>query len=187
MMALKDIEIDHVNQVKKVLFAQMNILFGGIPSELGGFLRDKAILTGGAISSLLLGETPKDYDLYLQDKNDIMFFKQYVNDMNKDFIQDADEKYVEVQVEGKLVTANATTFKNSLQVITLATADSRSTFDFVHCMPWYKISNHILYISKVQYNAILNKQLIKNPHKNAFALSHKRIEKYTAKGWRFPK
>jgi hypothetical protein len=29
--------------------------------------------------------------------------------------------------------------------------------------------------------------LIKNPHKNAFALSHNRIEKYTAKGWSFPK
>jgi hypothetical protein len=187
MLTLKEIEIDHINQVKKVLFARLNVLFGGIPSELGGFLRDKAILTGGAISSLMLGETPKDYDLYLQDKNDIMNFKQYVNGMNKDFIQDADEKYVEVQVEGKLVTANATTFKNSIQVITLATADSRSTFDFVHCMPWYKISDHKLYISKKQYNAILNKQLIKNEHPNAYALTHKRIEKYTAKGWSFPK
>lgn len=185
-MSLKEIETDHVNQVKKVLFAQMNILFGGIPSELGGFLRDKAILTGGAISSLLHNETPKDYDLYLQDKNDIMFFKQYVTGMNKDFIQDADEKYVEVQVEGKLVTANATTFRNGLQVITILTAASRSTFDFVHCMPWYKISNHTLYISKKQYNAILNKHLIKNEHPNAYALSTKRIEKYTAKGWRFP-
>jgi hypothetical protein len=185
MPELKDIQIDLINQVKKILFANMNILFGGIPSELGGFLRDKAILTGGAISSLMLNEHPNDFDLYLQDKNDIMFFKQYVNDMNKDFIQDANEKYVEVQVEGKLVTANATTFKNGLQVITLATADSRSTFDFVHCMPWYKISTHTLYISKKQYNAILNKQLIKNEHPNAFALTHNRIEKYTAKGWKF--
>ena len=115
-----------------------------------------------------------------------MNFKQYVTGIDKEFIQDADEKYVEVQVEGKLVTANATTFKNGLQVITILTADSRSTFDFVHCMPWYKISNHTLYISKKQYNAILNKQLIKNPHKNAYALSNKRVEKYTTKGWKFP-
>jgi ABC-type antimicrobial peptide transport system permease subunit len=186
-MLFREVQSDHIQEVKRSLFATLNILFGGIPSELSGFLRDKAILTGGAISSLMHNETPKDYDLYLQDKNDIMFFKQYVNDMNKDFIQDADEKYVEVQVEGKLVTANATTFKNGLQVITLHTADSRSTFDFVHCMPWYKISDNKLYISKKQYNAILNKHLIKNEHENAFALSKKRIEKYTAKGWRFPK
>jgi hypothetical protein len=52
-------------------------------------------------------------------------------------------------------------------------------------MPWYNISNHTLHISKKQYNAILNKQLIKNEHPNAFPLSYKRIEKYTAKGWRF--
>jgi hypothetical protein len=187
MLALEDIETYHINRIKKVLFTHLNVLFTGIPSELGDFLRDKAILTGGAISSLMNNEQPKDYDLYLEDKNDIMFFKQYVTGMNKDFIQDADEKYVEVEVEGKLVTANATTFKNSLQVITLATADSRSTFDFVHCMPWYKISNHTLYISKNQYNAILNKHLIKNQHPNAFALSDKRIKKYTDKGWRFPK
>jgi ABC-type antimicrobial peptide transport system permease subunit len=187
MLEFREIQSDHIQEVKRSLFSNLNILFGGIPRELEGFLRDKAILTGGAISSLMHNETPKDYDLYLEDKNDIMFFKQFVNEMDKEFIQDADEKYVEVQVEGKLVTANATTFKNGLQVITLATADSRNTFDFVHCMPWYKISNHTLYISKRQYNAILNKHLIKNPHPNAFALSNKRIKKYKDKGWRFPK
>lgn len=185
MQTLKDIQVDHIHEVKKILFAQINLLMGGIPMELGKFLREKAILTGGAISSLMLHETPKDYDLYLEDKIDILFFKQYVNGMDRNLIQDANEKYVEVLIEGKLVTANATTFKNSLQVITLATADSRNTFDFVHCMPWYKISDHKLHISKRQYNAILNKQLIKNEHLNAFPLSHKRIEKYTAKGWKF--
>ena len=187
MLELKEIQKDHVHVVKKVLFAKLNTLFSGIPSELEKFLRDKAILTGGAISSLLHNEPPKDYDLYLEHTDDILFFRQYVNGMDKNFIQDADEKYVEVLIEGKLVTANATTFKNGLQVITLATADSRSTFDFVHCMPWYKISDHTLYISKRQYNAILNKQLIKNEHPNAYALSRKRIEKYIAKGWSFPK
>ena len=185
MQALKDIEMDYIQEVKKTLFARINLLFGGIPTELGKFLREKSILTGGAISSIMLNETPKDYDLYLDDKDDILYFKQYVSSIDPNLIQDANEKYVEVLVQGKLVTANATTFKNSLQVITLHTADARSTFDFVHCMPWYKISDHKLYISKRQYNAIINKHLIKNEHKNAFALSHKRIEKYTAKGWKF--
>jgi hypothetical protein len=185
MQALKDIEMDYIQEVKKTLFARINLLFSGIPVELGKFLREKSILTGGAISSIMLNETPKDYDLYLDDKDDILYFKQYVSSMDPNLIQDVNEKYVEVLVQGKLVTANATTFKNSLQVITLHTADARSTFDFVHCMPWYKISDHKLYISKRQYNAIINRHLIKNDHKNAFALSNKRIEKYTAKGWKF--
>lgn len=185
MLPLKDIDIDHIHRVKKVIFENLDKLLGGIPSELEYFLRGKAILTGGAISALMHSETPKDYDLYLNDKNDIMNFQQYVNSMDTNYILDVDEKYVEVKIEGKMVTANATTFKNSLQVITLLTAHSRNTFDFVHCMPWYKISNHTLYISKRQYNAILNKQLIKNEHPNAHALSTKRVEKYTAKGWSF--
>jgi hypothetical protein len=151
MPELKDIQIDQIHEVKKRLFATLNIMFDGIPRELSDFLRDKAILTGGAISSLMHYETPKDYDLYLNDANDIMHFKQYIHGMDKNYIQ-----------------------------------DSRSTFDFVHCMPWYKISSHTLYISKKQYNAILNKHLIKNEHENAYALSHKRVEKYTAKGWKFP-
>jgi hypothetical protein len=187
MLVLKDIDRIHINQVKKVLFTNLNILLGEIPGELESFLRDKAILTGGAISSLMHDETPKDYDLYLNGVDDILYFKQFVNDMDKNYILDADEKYVEVKIEGKMVTANATTFKNGLQVITLLTAVARNTFDFVHCMPWYKIRNHTLYISKRQYNAILSKQLIKNEHPNAHALSTKRIEKYIDKGWKFPK
>jgi len=186
MLTLKDIDKEHVLEVKKSLFANMSVLLNQLPGTLRDFLRDRAIVSGGAISSLMHNETPKDYDLYLNDKNDIMNFKQYVHGMDKNLIQDADEKYVEVQIEGKLVTANATTFINTLQVITLHTADARSTFDFVHCMPWYNISKNILHISQKQYNAVLNKHLIKNEHKNAFALSHKRVEKYTSKGWTFP-
>lgn len=186
MLTLKDIDKEHVLEVKKSLFANMSVLLNQLPVSLRDFLRDSAIVSGGAISSLMHNEIPKDYDLYLNDKNDIMNFKQYVSCMDKNLIQDADEKYVEVQIEGKLVTANATTFINKLQVITLHTADARRTFDFVHCMPWYKISDNSLHISQKQYNAILNKHLIKNNHKNAFALSDKRIEKYTSKGWKFP-
>lgn len=186
MLTLKDIDKEHVMEVKKSLFANMSVLLNQLPGTLRDFLRGSAIVSGGAISSLMHNETPKDYDLYLNNTNDILFFKQYVSGMDKNLIQDADEKYVEVQIEGKLVTANATTFINKLQVITLHTADARSTFDFVHCMPWYKISNNSLHISQKQYNAILNKHLIKNKHKNAFALSQKRVEKYTSKGWKFP-
>jgi len=188
MLVLKEIDKEHVLQVKKVLFENINFLLNGLPETLRDFLKNNAILSGGAIPSLMHDETPKDYDLYLRHSHDIAFFRRYVNsDLDKNLIQDADEKYVDVQIEGKLVTANATTFKNSIQVITLANADSRSTFDFVHCMPWYGISDNKLHISQKQYNAILNKHLIKNEHPNAYALSKKRVEKYTARGWSFPK
>lgn len=185
-MELKEIDKEHVLEVKKMLFANMSVLLNHLPEVLRDFLRTNAVLSGGAIPSLLHNDTPTDYDLYLEKTEDILSFKQYVSGMDKNLIQDADEKYVEVQIAGKLVTANATTFINKLQVITMHTVDARNTFDFVHCMPWYKISNNTLHISQKQYNAILNKQLIKNGHKNAFTLSHKRIEKYTSRGWKFP-
>lgn len=186
MLELKEIQKDHIQDVKKALFANMSVLLNQFPEVLRDFLRTNGIITGGAIPSLMHNETPTDYDLYLEKTEDILSFKQYVSNMDKNLIQDANEKYVEVLVEGKLVTANATTFINNIQVITMHTADARSTFDFVHCMPWYKIATNTLYISKKQYNAVLNKHLIKNEHKNAFALSHKRIEKYNSRGWRFP-
>jgi hypothetical protein len=59
MPELKDIQIDQIHEVKKRLFATLNIMFDEIPRELSDFLRDKAILTGGAISSLMHYETPK--------------------------------------------------------------------------------------------------------------------------------
>lgn len=180
-----ELEKTFIRDIKPTVYGNLNLRLNQFPDVLKDYLYDNAILSGGAIPSLLNGEVPNDYDLYLNDKNHIEFFKQYVQGMNHDLIKDVDVKYLDAIISGKLVTANATTFKNGLQVITMHTADARTTFDFVHCMPWYKISQNLLYISKKQYDAIKSKTLIKNEHPNAFHLSRKRVDKYIERGWKF--
>ena len=182
MMFLES-EVNKIEIAKTIITKQIHTLLDELPKVLSDYLYDNAILTGGAIASIMLQETPKDYDLYLSDANHILWFKQYVMSMDQNLIQDANEKYVDVQMAGKLVTANATTFKNNLQVITMNTAIVRSTFDFVHCMPWYSLSNNTLHISIKQYHAIMNKKLIKNEN-FINSLSIKRIEKYVSRGWK---
>lgn len=179
-------EEEHIVETKRILYAKMKMLLGQFPEVLRDFLTHNSILTGGSIATHLLhaGE-PNDYDLYLNSENHILFFKQYVTNMDKEFIQDADEKYYDVSVPGKLVTANATTFKNRIQVVTIHNSNVRNTFDFVHCMPWYDIAKNKLHISYNQYDSISLKKLIKNEHPNAFPLSGKRVDKYNARGWKF--
>jgi hypothetical protein len=176
--------------VKKEIEKTLSTRLLDLPSALFTFLSDSSILSGGAIASLMHDEAPNDYDLYLKDNNLITFFNQYVSNMadtaHKDLIKDANEKYYDsVKIPGKMVTANATTFKNGIQVITLHASNARNTFDFVHCMPWYDIGLNKLHISYKQYDAIIHKRLIKNDHGYASPLSQKRIEKYTDRGWRF--
>jgi hypothetical protein len=178
-------EKNNIRSIKELAAQAVAKRLNDFPGVLEDFLKQNAILSGGAIPSFLNGESPNDYDLYLSDENHIMFFKQYVLVMDHNLIKDVDEKYLDAVISGKLVTANATTFKNGIQVITMHTADARTTFDFVHCMPWYKISQNLLHISKRQYDAIKSKTLIKNEHPNAFHLSQKRVDKYTDRGWKF--
>jgi hypothetical protein len=91
---------------------------------------------------------------------------------------------VDTEIEGKLITAHATTFDNDIQVITMATSEFRDTFDFIHCMPWYDIKTGKLHISPAQYEAIKNKKLVLNP-KAKKKPTARRVEKYVERGWLF--
>jgi hypothetical protein len=175
-----------LKQLKRTLYANMNVLFRGLSKSLEEHLRENAILTGGAISSLMHWEIPKDYDLYFKDSFSLASFNQYITTLeDKDIIKDVDEKYIETLVDGKCITANAVTFKNNVQVIKIGTGDMRERFDFVHCMPWYDIAKNKLHISRRQYDSIRNRKLVKNTHAEANSLCDKRIEKYVKRGWRF--
>lgn len=174
-----------ITETKRQIYVELSHCLYQFPDELRVYLLNNAILSGGAIPSLMNNEKPNDYDLYLNDINHIEFFKKYVQVMDKSLLEDVDVKYLDATVSGKLVTANATTFKNKIQVITLHAANARTTFDFVHCMPWYDLSKNLLYISKKQYDIIKSKILIKNEHPNAYHLSQKRIDKFIERGWRF--
>lgn len=123
-------------------------------------------VSGGCIASLLQGEEPKDIDIY--------FLSQFVADpiiklyttdpsyMNEVAVWE--EKYRDVATNtGMMITENAVTLKNGLQLITkhYGTPESiRKTFDFVHCLPYYDSVKEKLYISREQYNCCVNKCLL---------------------------
>lgn len=124
-------------------------------------------ISGGCIASLLQGEKVNDYDLYFKTEtvmNDIRMI--YTKTSLKDQIEDVSENYREaLGTDGKLITENAITLKNGVQLITkhFGHPDKlRKTFDYVHCMPYYDFAEDKLYISRVQYDAIINKKLIWN-------------------------
>lgn len=154
-----------------------------MPVELIHILKN-GILTGGASASLFHGESPKDWDIYLTNQSDIDSLNKLATETETilAMIEDINPKYgVDTLVEGKLITPRATTFKNGIQVITMARADARETFDFVHCMPYYSIKETTYHISRRQYESIKSKQLIHNP-KSPQPVTYRR-EKFLNRGW----
>lgn len=189
MQTLKDdlftqVELDEINKVKQ----QIVTFFSKVPFEIPSALLpiiEHGILTGGASASLFEGKKPKDWDVYLTDQT-------HIDELNKiilsnvdviNCIEDINPKYgIDTIVEGKLVTPRAVTFKNGLQVITMARADARSTFDFIHCMPYYDIASRTYHISQRQYHSIKAKKLIHNPNSPQPAVY--RRHKFLDRGWR---
>jgi hypothetical protein len=54
--------------IKSILAKKMNDFSNSVTNEaIRKILREKTIVTGGCITSLLLGEIPKDYDVYFKD------------------------------------------------------------------------------------------------------------------------
>jgi|688.fasta_scaffold455552_2 hypothetical protein len=154
-----------------------------MPTELIQILKN-GILTGGASASLFHGDSPKDWDIYLTSQSDVDSLNKVVTETETvlAMIEDINPKYgVDTLVEGKLITPRAITFKNGIQVITMARADARETFDFVHCMPYYNIKETLYHISRRQYESIKTKQLIHNP-KSPQPATYRR-QKFLNRGW----
>lgn len=185
MEIFDNIQKESIVKVKSNLISKVNGKLLDFPIGLESLIRNRGVLSGGSISSTFWEETPNDYDIYLTDDSDIDVFKSLMKEPQYwQLITDVNEKYMNTLVDGKLVTANATTFKNGIQVITMSNVSQRLNFDFIHCMPWLKLDTNTFYISKEQYASIVKKNLVVNPNYK-LQLSDKRISKYTERGWRF--
>jgi hypothetical protein len=177
-----------ITLAKDLIRKNLRDLFEGLP--IGYYEHFKtAILTGGAIGSVLRKETPNDWDMYLEQSSaDNFMTKVLANTENiQSSIMEQPYKYMRTQVDGLYVTAYATTFVNKLQVITGFNKTHRLEFDFVHCMPYFDMKTQKLHISKQQYRACKEKKLIKNPRvvkpEGEMHTSIKRVEKFLDKGW----
>lgn len=157
-----------------------------------GWNYGSGILTGGAIGCLLRHEEPKDWDIFFRDSDDICLIgetfygsntvaMEYVKDagtINKSTLNgetitsyhhtdDEGAFYggeLDIVVDGvpKVITDNAVSMKNGLQLITMHTGSIEqihSTFDFIHCTAWYDIEKDKLHISSEQYILNVKKKL----------------------------
>ena len=181
-----DVERKEIESVKGIVQQKLRELLSDLPVDTYPYFKE-CILTGGCFASLLRGEEVHDWDVYLKDIDTTERFESFVMSDTPSLNQVAEVTpgyMTEVKVQGKLVTPNAVTFKNGLQVITLTDKSHRETFDFVHCMPYFDMATQQLFISRQQYDAIKKKELIKNPqHRDS--LSDARVGKLVDRGWKF--
>ena len=144
---------------------------------------EHVILSGGAIASLLQGQQPKDWDFYFTDYNMMDRMANHLKSQ-REYIADVDPKYLEVLGDnGKMITANAITMKDTSSFITLVagTAEQiKASFDYVHCTPHYSIKEKKLYISPKQYATAKNKVLLVN---NASQIKGYRESKFRERGY----
>ena len=143
----------------------------------------KFYLTGGAIASLFQGEKPKDWDIYCSSVIEMESVMKMLL-ASKEHIADVRENYIDVYgTNGKMITNYAITMKDGTSFIILLTkpaSDLKKTFDYLHCTPHYDIVDRKLYISRAQYDAIVNKKLVVN---NASMVKEWRTQKFLSRGY----
>lgn len=174
-------------QKNKIISAKIELInllrpFGSmVDVHLGG---NQFFVTGGCIGSLLRLEEPNDIDIYYYDSLELDHIKSHIIGNHGDTIAEFIDNYRDVETpSGKLITENAITFKNKCQLILKHCGtpnDVRSTFDFVHCMPYYDYRNQTLYISEEQYSLCMSKVLKVNSQKH---VTQRRIDKFKRLNW----
>lgn len=192
-MNFNEFDVTEIQRAKQTLhddifrrFQQIRDLDAG--RECEQWIRKNCVVTGGVVASILNREKVNDIDLYCS-KPDFTAFCMAVQglfvakgSLFQHFVKDIDPKYMtseEDGAEGKMITANAITLWNGMQIIRLAPIqESRDSFDFLHCRPWYDWNN--LYISPQQYHSIISKRLVVNNPKN---VARHRVDKFRQRGW----
>lgn len=183
-------EQQDIISMKKMIELHYKTASVTLPTAIYNFINDFGIITGGISASVHAGKKPNDIDVYLKDANSLIAWKSAIESGSKEFmdqVSDVNVKYgLETLVEGKLVTARATTFKCGIQVITMDDIKIREVFDFIHCMPWYDISADMYHISRSQYDSITRKVIVPNTNIGAEKPTKHRVTKYLERGWTYP-
>jgi hypothetical protein len=161
--------------------------FSGISDVLRLLLMSDCILSGSCISSIYHGEEPKDYDFWFKPKtfSDVEVIRQNIIEKYSADILDISENYAGQGAKGApqpCVTANAITFKNKFQLITLADYyTARKDFDLVHCKPYFDFKEDKFVISERQFSIIQQKRLVSNNPGRIIPVY--RTEKFKNRGW----
>lgn len=151
-------------------------------------IRSSAIITGGALVSLLTGEAVNDYDVYFRTKDACVKVSQYyIDKWNKEhnddvFLDTGDKEDDPVRIiaplgiaetkEGEeenseytpiFLSSNAITLSNKVQIVIRfygEVEDIHKNYDFVHCTcSWTSWDNEVQLPAKA-LECIINKELI---------------------------
>lgn len=172
--------------------------------EVADFVKRDAIVTGGSIASMLLGEQISDFDIYFKTKEAaIAVANYYLNEfiVNKTVeLKTADDR-VEVFIPSKgvvdlkksedpykllYVSPNALTLSDKVQIILRFHGDPgliHTNFDFVHDMCWYDWYNNDLQLPAAALESLLSRTLI---YKGSLypICSILRAKEFITRGWR---
>jgi hypothetical protein len=155
--------------------------------KLGQKYEKGFFVSGGCVGSLLRGEPVNDFDIYFRTKEIGERVKQLYteDDSYKNYVETHNEKYRDVagHPSGLMVTENAVTLKNKIQLITKhygTPAEIRKTFDFTHCLPYYDTMTDFVYISREQYDLNMQKKMKINCQES---YSSFRELKFKERGW----
>lgn len=154
-------------------------------ADLVNFIMENCVVSGGCSASIFHAQEPNDYDLYFKTQEALDKFNAtfIANKKIYNIVKDVNLNYMNTTVNGKLITAQVVTLFNDIQLITMGTIDMIHTFDFVHCKPFYDLSENRYFISKKQYDSIKHKRLIVNPSADKPAEVW-RLQKYKDRGWK---
>lgn len=183
---------EEARKLKELVRTTIERKLGEFPLSLNLMLYDDCIFSGSGIASIYHGEEAKDYDLWCKTRILLDADKQRIIESYMNYVGEYSDKYddgksttiVDGEKEKKyLITANAITFTNKVQLITITSYNSaRTGFDFIHCMPYYDMQHKKLYISPNQLDAIKNRKLVINGNLRA---QDWRIQKFLNRGWSF--
>lgn len=174
--------VNRITQAKNSLLQTYNMKMSQLQDpKLTAMFRQDCIISGGCISSIIVGKPINDIDVYAKKSTSIKLISDYLL-ASPDIIKKGDDSY-ELGDTKPLVTNNAITLVNDVQFIRIMSDEqgARQHFDFVHCMPWYDIHANKLYISQMQYDSIM--QLLLIPNLSLEKIKRRRVDKYIQKGW----
>jgi hypothetical protein len=144
-------------------------------------------VAGGAIASLLQGETPKDVDIYCDSDSVSKKMMQELITIHRKDIKETKEYREFYAEDGKMVSEWAVTMKNGASFIFKNAgkpSEIKKSFDYVHTTAHYQFltidREPVLFISPLAYHCAVNKLLIVN---NKVTMTIGRRDKFINRGY----
>lgn len=138
--------------------------------KLKAQLKRSLYIAGGAIASKHLGQTPRDFDMYVRSMSLAMKLRAYFQKEN---------------IPGVTVTEKAIKFKES-GISTKWAGSPRAIvtgFDFKHNWAWYAPGEGVVILPEAK-SSILTRQLKYNKNAASPHTGPARVEKFKGRGWK---